>query len=386
VRLALVLILLPVVAHAQPAPDSSSDDDPIPAPNYEPWTLRMGGFIQPQFREKQQSVVGGDTPGFRMARTRLTATGDGRAGNLELNAYVEAELQPQFSLFDAFVTVGRKLPDGGHASLDMGQTRVPISRQQLESDTRLAFVEKAQLASIAPDRDLGARLTIDPPDLPYIRVIGGVFNGEGRNQVENINDSYLYAGRLEFSPWGRDIPLTKYQESMFAGRMLTAAVSVGHNKLTEGTKHERQTFVGYDLAFAFRGFSGTFEYLQVLHRYDTAGDPATLPPEFDANGWVAQLNYMIPIKLPPFHESRFEVGARVEEIDRNNAVSIVMPGDPNQSERLYTAVVSYYLRGHTMKAQLAATHFTDIENQTVTGADATYKHDQVLLQVTYRVE
>jgi hypothetical protein len=63
-----------------------------------------------------------------------------------------------------------------------------------------------------------------------------------------------------------------------------------------------------------------------------------------------------------------------------------MIGDPNQSERIFTAVVSYYLRQHQIKAQLAASKFQDIENKTATGADATYPHDQLLLQITYRVE
>jgi hypothetical protein len=39
-----------------------------------------------------------------------------------------------------------------------------------------------------------------------------------------------------------------------------------------------------------------------------------------------------------------------------------------------------------MKVQLAANHYQQIEDKTVTGAKATYDHDQLLLQVTYRVE
>ena len=34
-------------------------------------------------------------------------------------------------------------------------------------------------------------------------MIGGVFNGEGRNQVQNINQSYFYVGRLEVTPLGK---------------------------------------------------------------------------------------------------------------------------------------------------------------------------------------
>ena len=61
-------------------------------------------------------------------------------------------------------------------------------------------------------------------------------------------------------------------------------------------------------------------------------------------------------------------------------------GDPNQSVRAYAAVVSYYLREHRAKLQLEGTHFTEIEDKTSTGQSAAYANDQLLLQLTYRVE
>jgi len=221
-----------------------------------------------------------------------------------------------------------------------------------------------------------------PPKAHWIRVIGGVFNGEGRNQVQNTNEKYLYAGRLELTPIGKTMP---FAESMFGGTFLTAAVSVGHNSLTPGEFEENQVFLGADLSGAWHGVSGSVEYLEVRHTY--GGDPAKIPgPSFKANGFSAQLNYMLPIGLPPLRQARLEVGARVEEIDRNDAISIPQAGDPNQSVREYTAVISYYLKKHNAKIQLAASHFTEVEDKTVTNTDATFANDQLLLQVTYRVE
>ena len=49
-------------------------------------------------------------------------------------------------------------------------------------------------------------------------------------------------------------------------------------------------------------------------------------------------------------------------------------------------MVSYYLRMHSLKMQLAVSHFTELEDRTVLGTDASYANDQALLQVTYRVE
>ncbi|HTR51462.1 MAG TPA: hypothetical protein VMJ10_12190 [Kofleriaceae bacterium] len=388
VPVAPVMAPVPVGADAEAAAHDLATDVTTPyagvTKGYVPelWSFRPGGFLQPQFRENQYSPTSGYQDGFRFARARFTGVATGRAGNLELSAYYEAELQPTFSLYDAYLTVKRPLPNDQYVMVDLGQTRVPIGRQNMLSDTRLSFVDKPQIGypTIAPDRDLGTRVWYKAPR--WVRVYGGVFNGEGRDQPQNINDSYLYAGRVEITPIGREMP---FAESYFDGDWLTIGTSIGHNKLDAlVTNHQLQLYDGFDISGAWHGLSGSFEYEEVRNTYD--GNTATRPPAYNANGFVAQIAYMLPQRLPPFGESRLELGARVEEYDRNDAIPITMPGDPNQSEREWTACISYYLRKHTLKAQLAANHYQQIENKTVTGANATYGHDQLLLQVTYRVE
>jgi hypothetical protein len=357
--------------------------------SYEPSSVTVGGYLQPQYRLRQDSPAQFDQDGFKFARARLLASGQTRAGNLELSATIEAEMQPTFAMLDAYGTVSRTfVPSGpdkalpGKLSLDAGQMRVPISRQNMLSDSRLSFVDKAQVATIAPDRDLGVRLTAAAPKVP-IKVIVGMFNGDGKNQVENINEAYLFAARLEISPFGRDAQLA---ESAFAGKLLTLGLSYGHNNLTSmASGHELVSYYGADLAGAWKGLSGAFEYLLVTHTFE-ASDPSMQAAAYHANGWVAQLAYLLPTKLPPLRQARIEVAARVEEIDRNDTIPISMLGDPNQSVRELTGVVSYYLRMHSLKAQLAASHFTEIEDRTAVGGNASYKNDQLLLQVTYRLE
>ncbi|MCW5809231.1 MAG: hypothetical protein KIT31_43155, partial [Deltaproteobacteria bacterium] len=350
--------------------------------SYEPSSIALGGFLQPQFRLRQDSPVQGDTPGFRFARARLTALAQTRSGNLDVSAYIEGELQPNFVLFDAFATLGRRLPAGGRIEVDVGQMRVPISRQQMLSDKKVAFVDKAQITSIAPDRDIGARVNLAIPKLEYVRVMGGIYNGEQKNQVENINDKFLYAARVEVSPIGRDRPLS---ESVFDGKFLTVSASYGHNVLASGANDEKLRYYGFDVSGAYRGLSGSFEFLEVFHDF-SGGNPAFLPPSYKSNGFNAQLNYMLPVRLPPYRQARLELGARVEEIDRNDTVPIAQPGDPNQSVREITGVATFYLRGHALKAQLAASHFQEIETRTAVGQDATYANDQLLLQLTYVME
>jgi hypothetical protein len=284
---------------------------------------------------------------------------------------------------DAFASISRKLPDKGRITLDGGQMRVPISRQNMLSDSRLSFIDKGAVATIAPGRDLGGRLSVVVPKVPMIKVWGGAFNGEGINQVENINQRYLWVGRVEVTPWGKEKGLA---ESTFGGDFITLAGSFGSNILDSGDRTEHIKYYGFDIAGSWKGISGTFEYLLADHDYRKSGDQSTLPPDFKANGWVAQLAYMLPMGLPPHRQARFEIGARVEEIDRNDAVPIAKPGDPEQSLRIMTGVLSYYLRGHSLKAQLAVSHLTEIEDEDVLMRDAAIDNDQVLLQVTYRLE
>jgi len=359
-----------VTASAEP----KSDEDK--------WAIRFGGFVQPQFRVRQNSTAAVDENGFRFARARITASADGNVGGLKTSAYIEAELQPTFTLVDAFATVSRPLENKGVVTLDLGQTRVPISRQQLISDSRLAFVDRAQLATIAPDRDLGARLWFMPPGLPQLRVIAGVFNGEGKNQIQNINERYLYAARAEFTPLGPPAP---FAESAFGANWISAGVSAGYNMLTPGDYDENQTSLGGDISGAWNGLSGSFEYLVVKH--ELKGDPMKLPgPDYSGEGWMAQVAYLLPVELPPMKKTRIEIAARIEEIDRNDTVPIPQLGDPAQSVREVSGVITAYLRQHSLKAQLAFNHFQEIETLTSTMTDATYPNDQLLLQITYRVE
>jgi len=377
----LPAVVAPVEAPPPPAPPEPSDKEGEAQAPYAPSSVWLDGYLQPQFRFRQDSPAQFDENGFRFARARAIVHGKTRAGNVDLAAFVEAELQPTFDMVDAFVTATRKLPHKGQVSLDVGQMRVPISRQQLLSDSRLAFVDKGQVATIAPRRDLGARLGFVVPKLPQVRVVGGVFNGEGPNQVQNINQKFLYAGRLEITPLGRE---TQLAESAFGGHFLTAAVSVGLNKLTAGTRREDVRYLGFDVSGSWKGISGSFEYLDVDHSFTEAG--AMTVEDYRANGFIAQLNYMLPVKLPPFRQGRLELGGRVEEIDRNDTVPIAQLGDPEQSVREITGVVSFYVRMHSLKVQLAFSHFDEIETRTSVDEDAVYDNDQLLLQVTYRLE
>jgi hypothetical protein len=392
----------PVVAPVQPAPPPEpelTEAEKIERANYASSSVRFGGFIQTQYRLREDSGFGSDTDGFRARAIRVLTRGDTRAGNLELSAFLETELQPQFDLLDGYGSVARALPAHGRLTIELGQMRVPVSRQSMLADWQLSFPDKAQIASISPIRDLGMRVTLDLPRpdakrgrrgaasfrIPKVRLIGGVFNGEGTNVIENINQKYMWTGRAEVTVFGEERRLA---ESVFEGEFLTFAGSYARNKRNEGDRLDTQTTLGFDITGAYKGFSGSFEYLQVRHIQTSLNEEMDDPNTFDflANGFNAQLCYMLPFDLAPWKQARLELGARIEEIDRNDTIPIATPNDPNQSVRGITAISTYYLRMHSFKLQLAYTHFKELENQTAGGQEARFKNDQLLLQATYRLE
>lgn len=344
-------------------------------------SVRLGGYIQPQFQYRQNDAKApSDQDSFKLRRARLIATAEKQVDVVDLTATVEAELAPEFQLLDAYLTARAELESVKKLGItvDAGQVKAPFSRQDLLSDANLAFVDKAEIASLAPDRQIGARLGADLPVGPmFVRATGGMFDGEGRNQPQNINDAYLYAGRFEIGYGDRNRKLA--ESDLDDATYAIAGGSIAHNTIASGSGRDKQISFGYDLAVGTHGASAAFEYLEVRHFQLGTGNA-----DFHANGFAVQANYILPIAN--VEGGQLEVGGRVEEIDRNDTIPIAQPGDPNQSLREYTGVLSYYQRGHSLKAQLTYTHVTEVEDVDSTGRDATFGNDTAILQVTYRME
>ena len=366
----VTLLALAAPAAAQPAP---ATDDKV--------AVTVGGYVQPAatYRQDDDTVVP-DEDGFRVRRARLVAAASRAIERTTFTAFVEAELTPDFQLLDAYVTAAADFKDliRSTLTLDAGQVKAPISRQELLSDSALAFPDKAELASLAPGRQIGVRLAIETAISTLIstKLSAGMFNGEGRNLLSNVDEKYLFAGRLEVTAGAR----RKLAESDFdGGAYVTAALSVGRNDRVLGGGDEEVTLVGFDVAGAWNGVSGAFEYLQAQHDFDNV-----MQTPYRANGFATHLAYLLPFELAA--RGRLEVAARIEEIDRNDEVAITAPGEAEQSLRYYTGAVSYYQRGHSLKAQLSYSHIDEVEDRTQAGSVATYKNDTVLFQITYRME
>ncbi|MBL8621926.1 MAG: hypothetical protein JNK64_11500 [Myxococcales bacterium] len=352
------------VAHAEPATAPGG------------FTLHGGGYLQPQLRVRANDPVAPfDENGFRVRRARVVGRGERTIGRVAVTVSLEGELTPDFRLLDASVAAAGCLIGDGQWRVEAGQFKVPVSRQALLSDSRLGFVDKPELASLAPDRQLGAMVTVAVPHAPMARLSAGLWNGEGVNQGGNVDENFLYAGRFEVRAIGADAALA---ESALAKPLAWAGASLARERRDSGDTVETQTTLGADVAFAVAGVSGTFEYLQVEHAFTGGAREA-----YRANGVVAQLAYLLPAMGAA---GRLELAGRFEEIDRNDTVPIIRPGDPDQSLRYFTGGVNWYLDGHDLKLQLTGSHIVEVEDRDRTGGDAAYHNDTLLVQLTTRIE
>ena len=353
------------VAHAEPATGPAG------------FTLHGGGYLQPQFRLRANDPVAPfDEDGFRVRRARVEVGDRIRFGRLALEARLEVDVGAQVELQDGYVRAGSCLTGGGAWHVDLGQLKAPVSRQALLSDARLAFVEKPELASLAPERQLGVAATVTVPRAPWLAVTAGVFDGEGKNQGGNVDQRFLWAGRVEVRPLGRDVALA---ESSLGGDYLVIGASAAQNRGASGADIERTRTFGADVAFGWNGLSGAAEYLEVRHVRELGSYPA-----YRANGVVAQLSYLVP--LPGRWARHLELGVRFDEIDRNDEIPIERPGDPDQSLRSYHVAATWYQRGHDLKLQIDAAHIVEVEDKTRNRTPAVFDNDTILVQATYRLE
>jgi hypothetical protein len=331
----------------------------------------VGFYLQPQAKTVQNSAVANDEDGFSVRRFRLLFSAERPVGCWTLALRGEVEVIPSFTAQDAYLVLSGPTVFGALA-FNVGQFKAPFSRQTLVSDSRLQLVEKAQITTIAPDRQVGVSATAT---LPYAELSLGVFNGEGKNVVDNQDENFEYVGRVTVRPLDEHARL---MESAFQGTQLEISASAAHNRRYKPTGDQTVNYFGVDGFAAYEGASLAAEYLLAKTSYEKGA----VDTAFDANGFYVQAGYLLP--LPAWAWRRFELAARLEEIDRNDKVPIQQAGSPDQSQRYYTVGASYYHAGHDLKVQLEASHIVEIEDLTGNKQPASYDNDTVLLQVTYR--
>src|SRR5262249_11781429 len=139
-----------------------------------------------------------------------------------------------------------------------GQHFTPFSRQTITPAAALQMVDFAQLVALTPGRQLGLSGTLAVPRVPWLQLSAGVFNGKGINIVENLDQNFMYVGRVAFRPIGDRAPLL---ESALGPDAVWVAADVSYTKKKLGDFSEHDLLVGADAFVSLRGFSAYVEYL-----------------------------------------------------------------------------------------------------------------------------
>lgn len=301
----------------------------------QPVAVGLYGFASPRFsfqeQDKRETVQFTPNPAFTLFRSRLGVTAS-LSHRAELR--FELEMGKDFTQgMDAYIEGAPLVDKMATVSIRLGQFRVPFSRQNLTSSGSLQLPDPAYFATskYVVDRDIGA-MVIGRFWEDRIRLSAGVFNGNepGRGQTLNTDGSFLWAGRLEVSPFGTPPAHEGDLRDEKARRKPAVVVGGGAMWNTQEDKHYDRLYIGGDAGAWFQGAS---LYAEIYRRTDkpscvAAGEKGTAcpagavpPAPITGEGWNIQLGYFP--HLPWVHD-HVEIVGRVQRFDPY--VEVTEPG------------------------------------------------------------
>ncbi|TVQ97644.1 MAG: hypothetical protein EA398_14240 [Deltaproteobacteria bacterium] len=402
--LALLVVLLPPQAEAIVLLDDEESGLRFEFTGYvQPYLRFVENACVPTGRSDEDCRFSEVTNGFGLQRARLQFTGQSnRFGTYRL----ELRTIPNVELLEAEV----RFPILDGIGLSVGRYKVPFSRQELVSESRLQLIDRASFIKFTPGRQLGMHATFSSNLLPFglpddlVLLHLGVFNGESdkeRAPVNNIDSDMLYGARLEVHPFGRPEQLFESDVRSPEDRR-TPLLSLGGNLTYEergpGNENYREQQLGADLFAAWHGASLAAEF----YRRDRDYRNNVSDVDQYATGWMVQGGFFVPVR--PL--DRFvEIAGRVEDfrpataVDPDRAAEILpqAPGSgprlPNntQSHRDYVVGLNLFLDGHDLKLQINYTHRYEtgdwrlsIPDEDGMRASRQVDDDSLFIQLTYR--
>lgn len=240
-----------------------------------------------------------------------------------------------------------------------GQTKLPGNRERVVSSQKLQFVDRSIVnGRYNIDRDMGLQFHVKKKlaDKP-LNLAFALSMGEGRNVSEFNAGGLEYTGRVEFLPFGAFKNKGDYSEGDLE-REESVKTSIGitfdYNHHAVRQRGNQGSYVTdsnnllvsqslstwfVDMVTKYNGWSLSGEYA-----HKSAPNPIVYSPENRINafytGWglTGQLAYVFP--------SNWEFGGRCSFVAPDEYVDIKLG---NQTQ--YTAVISKYVAGHTLKIQ-----------------------------------
>lgn len=309
------------------------------------WALKMNTRLQFRFfiEDFDDERDTDNKYSFQMRRVRLEFSGHGFQPWLKYKVQLAADRGSDLSLLDYYLDFAY-MPEFAPR---IGQYKVPFNLEELTSSSALEFVDRSIVnEEFALARDIGLGIY---GDIAKMFEYGfGVFNGAGRNKVENADNDFMYVARVAFSPFGT----FKYSQSHLEKNPEKPLLRIGAaiagipglepaKESTDGRAGRRCEDIGADKCdvvqftadgvFKWMGFATEVEYS--YRNIDPTGD-------FDsASAWGlrAQASY---VHWP----SKLGLGFRFAAVDRDTDVD-------NNTRFEYTPGISYYPFGHRLKFQ-----------------------------------
>ena len=249
--------------------------------------------------------------------------------------------------------------------LQLGQQKVPFSRQSLVSSGNLQFVDRSPGNSdFQLDRDIGIQLYSDDL-LGLDGLLGynlGVFSGEGRGRLA-VPAGYLWVARVDVRPFGAFADYEEGDLERSASPRLAIGGAVAWNEDAQRAGSNRGAAVATDLGLDdFGGFdylhlgadaifkwNGLSLFGQFLWRQAEAAADATVEgvatrigPN-DGYGWFVQGGQMIG--------PHWEIVARYSEETALDDADDAFKADFAEAGREVGAGINWYFHRHQLKMQ-----------------------------------
>jgi len=267
-----------------------------------------------------------------------------------------------FTLKDAYLSLSPKW-----LSIFIGQKHVPFSREALNSSKYLQMIERSRTSEFAPFRQMGVGVHGFALD-KKLEYSAGIYNGAvSSSSVSNLGDNilskvkiyhidagasgdnnkFLYAGRVDFHPFGFMKKSQSYLEDLehpllSLGVNFICSDESPSNGHSDGVAELKKTSAyGGDAALKYKGFAGTLEY---IHRNLSWWNDANEVDDAAQDTFTLQGGFMIiPKKL--------ELTARFECVKFDKHKILLGPAKQNKDNWL-TFGFNYFIEDHHTKIQL----------------------------------
>lgn len=311
---------------------------------------------------------------FEPRRLRMKIGGHGFKPWLKY--YFEVDLQPARDVDADVISSAARVIDWrvdiarwDWASLRLGQWKVDLNRERVDSSGRQQFVERSIVNRIfTVDRQIGLQLRgrlFDgtPADLRYY---AGVFNGEGRG-VTNASADHLYMGRLQWNFLGRDLPWrqtdVEYTERPTGSFAIAGFTNEGpctrwsssgcgnldgfaNPIVAEDDQFKINQYV-QEFAFKYRGLSIQQEW----HRKFI--EDRVVESDSALTGFYFQTGYFFHYLFEAF-PAPLELAARYARVEEPNETAREFYNEREE----YTLGANWFFNGHRNKLTLDLSHLT----------------------------